>query len=185
MKKHEDMVAEALERDYPGITEICKSIDNERIPLTPYIPIRAIPELLKGGPKVTFEDYEFMKACHIPEDKYHQYDVVDTKCSDGSMRRSARIKDEYARYRDDIREYNSLGLGQLLMGDSETFQQLKLHKKEKKMPINNMYESIYIIYDTLKSELDRQGVDDESINKVMDDLLESMNYNIKWKLKKD
>lgn len=56
--------------------------------------------------------------------------------------------------------------------------------KEKKMSINNMYESIYIIYDTLQSELDRQGVDDESINKVMDDLLESMNRNIKWTLNK-
>jgi hypothetical protein len=67
----------------------------------------------------------------------------------------------------------------------EKVDKLRESYKEKKMPENNMYDAIYSIYNTLHYELGAQGVDDESINKVMDDLLESMNRNIKWELKKD
>lgn len=56
--------------------------------------------------------------------------------------------------------------------------------EEIKMPINNIYESIEVIYETLMHELSMQGIDCEIINTIMSDIIESMNRNIKWTLNK-
>jgi flagellar motor component MotA len=51
-----------------------------------------------------------------------------------------------------------------------------------KMVEHNMQDSINIIYDTILAELSMQGINKEIIHKIMEDLLESVHYNVKWKL---
>jgi len=51
------------------------------------------------------------------------------------------------------------------------------------MPLNNMQEAIGVIVYTLRDQLTPQGVEEEQIKKVIDDLIESINYNVKWSLK--
>ncbi len=51
------------------------------------------------------------------------------------------------------------------------------------MPINNMQEAIEVVVYTLRDEFTSQGVNEEQVKKVIEDLIESINYNVKWSLK--
>jgi len=51
------------------------------------------------------------------------------------------------------------------------------------MPLNNMQEAVEHVCSELRHQLEYQGVEEEQIKKVIEDVVESINYNVKWGLK--
>lgn len=49
------------------------------------------------------------------------------------------------------------------------------------MPSYNLYEVIKTIFEDIKYQLDDQGVDRQSVDNILNDLIESINRNVKFK----
>lgn len=112
------------------------------------------------GPKVTFYEEEELKV----QSSYFIHDDTKDFIEPGSWIKISAKDDKELK---------------------EKIDKLREPVKEKKMPINNMYEVIDKACKDLEFELLHQGVDEQSRDKILNDLIESINRNVKFKLKKD